>query len=154
MAAAINLNDVRRNFIKYTPYCGAVGYSILAISSMGVEPPSFSDFGRVATFHTSLCISHFGFAVYFYNRPILDVVNPPKAKRVLWSVFGTFMMNLGSLLFWAIAKEVGPENKLARAVIGLSSAAGLAYVARDFLHAMDEARKGILAERVEEQPKA
>lgn len=49
-------------------------------------------------------------------------------------------MNIGSVLCWAIVKEVGPKNKLARAVIGLAGGSVFLYIATDYLNAVDKLR--------------
>ena len=40
MAAAITVKDVRKSLVKYLPYGGAVGYSVLSLHSMNVPLPS------------------------------------------------------------------------------------------------------------------
>ena len=151
MAAAITVKDVRKSLVKYLPYGGAVGYSVLSLHSMNVPLPHVLTSGRTGhiLFHGSLCLSNVGMVVYIFNRGVFDVMKPKPSvrKRLLWSVFGSTSMNLGSLLFWAISKELCPENSLIRAGVALSSSAGLLMIATDYFNAMDELRKGVIAER-------
>ena len=95
------------------------------------------------------CQASIGIATYLYDRPVFDVMRPPKSKRLLWSLFGTWMFNFGSLLLWAICKEMCPKNTLIRAVLVLSSCAGVVYIGTDYLQAVDKLRLGIIAEREE-----
>ncbi|XP_028517568.1 uncharacterized protein LOC110247817 [Exaiptasia diaphana] len=137
MAAA----DVQKSLIKYLPYAGGVSYSVLALNTMGINLPFLGDNGRLIVFNSTLAFSHVGFGVYIYNRPILDVIKPSKTKRTIWSIFGSWMMNLGSVLFWAIAKELGPSNKFARAFIGLSAGGVFLYVATDLTNSLDKLKR-------------
>lgn len=139
------VQDFRRYLAKYLPYAGGVSYSILALNTMGINLPLLGENGRLIVFNSTLAFSHVGFGVYIYNRPILDALKPSTTKRLIWSLFGSWMMNLGSVLFWAIGKELGPTNKVARALIGLSAGGVFLYVATDFTNALDKIRKRDLA---------
>ena len=151
-SASLNLKSVREALTKYLPYCGASGYSILALNAMNVNIPLriLGNNAELMLFHGSLCLSNIGIVVYLYNRSVFDVMEPPKHKRFLWSCFGSWMFNLGSLLFWAIAKELCPKNKLVRVVVALSTTGGFLFVATDYLTAIDGLKKGIIAERESE----
>lgn len=149
MAASISLIDAKESLKKYLPYGGLAGYSILALHSVKVHPEELiiGKDSRAVVFHGALVLSGIGMGTYLFTRPVFDVMQAPKSKRVLWSLFGSWMFNFGSLLLWAICKEICPKNKLARAVIVLSSCGGLVYIARDYLRAVDALRWGIMAER-------
>ncbi|XP_031567264.1 uncharacterized protein LOC116302179 [Actinia tenebrosa] len=138
--ASITIEDVRRSLIKYTPYFGGLSYSALAFNSMGIHFPFLDKTGQLIMFNSTLCLSHIGFGVYIYNRPINDVLKPSRSRRVVWSIFGSWIMNLGSVLCWAIVKEIGPKNKLARALIGLTGGCVFLYIATDYLCAIDKLR--------------
>lgn len=151
MAASISLRDAKKALKKYLPYSGLVGYSVLGLHSVKVrvEELIIGKSARPFVFHGALVLSSIGMATYLYNRPVFDVIRPPKSRRLLWSLFGTWMFNFGSLLLWAICKEICPENKVIRAAMVLSSSAGLVYIGRDYLQAVDRLRLGVIAERVE-----
>ncbi|XP_078359593.1 uncharacterized protein LOC144644057 [Oculina patagonica] len=151
MAASISLRDAKKALKKYLPYSGLVGYSVLGLHSVKVrvEELIIGNGARPFVFNGALVLSSLGMTVYLYYRPVFDVIKPPKSKRLLWSLFGTWMFNFGSLLLWAICKEICPENKVIRAAMALSSSAGLVYIGTDYLQAMDNLRLGIIAERVE-----
>jgi len=149
MAASISLKDAGKALQKYLPYGGLAGYSVLTLHSVKVHPEEIiiGKDSRAIVFHGALVLSGIGMSTYLYTRPVFDVMQQPKSKRVLWSLFGSWMFNFGSLLLWAICKEICPKNKVIRAVVALSSSAGLVYIARDYLRAVDTLRWGIMAER-------
>ena len=149
MAASISLKDAKEGLKKYLPYSGIAGFSVLALHSVKVHPEELiiGKGSRAVVFHGALVLSGIGLSTYVYTRPVFNVMRPPKSKRVLWSLFGSWMFNFGSLLFWAICKEICPKNKVLRSILALSSSAGLAYIARDYLQAVDTLRLGIIAER-------
>lgn len=151
MAASISLRDAKKALKKYLPYCGLVGYSVLGLHSSKVRVEEFfiGKSARPFVFHGALVLSSIGIATYLYERPVFQVMRPPKTKRLLWSLFGTWMFNFGSLLLWAIFKEIRPKNTLIRAVLVLSSCAGVVYIGTDYLQAVDNLRLGIIAEREE-----
>lgn len=151
MAASISLRDAKKALKKYLPYSGLVGYSILGLHSakVRVEELFIGKSARPVVFHGALVLSSFGIATYLYYRPVFEVMRPPKSRRILWSLFGTWMFNFGSLLLWAVCKEMCPKNKLIRAVLVLSSCAGVVYIGTDYLQAVDNLRLGIIAEREE-----
>lgn len=151
MAASISLRDAKKALKKYLPYSGLVGYSVLGLHSVKVrvEELIIGNSARPFVFHGALVLSSVGMATYLYDRPVFNVIKAPKSRRLLWSLFGTWMFNFGSLLLWAICKEICPENKVVRAVMALSSCAGLVYVGTDYLQAVDSLRLGIIAEREE-----
>lgn len=151
MAASIRLRDAKKALKKYLPYSGLVGYSILGLHSAQIYVQEFfiGKSARPVVFHGALVLSSIGIATYLYDRPVFDVMRPPKSKRLLWSLFGTLMFNFGSLLLWATCKEMCPKNTLIRAVLVLSSCAGVVYIGTDYLQAVDKLRLGIIAEREE-----
>lgn len=151
MAASISLRDAKKALVKYLPYGGLAGYSILALHSMKVyaEQLIIGKNARSVVFHGALTLSGIGMATYLYNRPVFDVMDSPKSKRLLWSLFGTWMFNFGSLMLWAICKEISPDYKVIRAIMALASSAGLVYVGVDYLREVDRLRVGIIAEREE-----
>lgn len=151
MAASIRLRDAKKALKKYLPYSGLVGYSILGLHSAQIYVQEFfiDKSARPVVFQGALVLSSIGIATYLYDRPVFDVMRPPKSKRLLWSLFGTWMFNFGSLLLWAICKEMCPKNTLIRAVLVLSSCAGVVYIGTDYLQAVDKLRLGIIAEREE-----
>lgn len=151
MAASprLRLKDLKDGFTKYFPYCGLASYSMLALHSLKVYPEELiiGRHSRAFIFHGALALSGIGMGTYLFNRPVFRVIEPPSSKQFLWSAFGSWMFNFGSLLLWAICKETLPENKFLRAVLAVSSSAALIYVARDYLQAVDSLRFGIIAER-------
>ena len=151
MAASVSLRDAKKALNKYLPYAGLAGYSVLALHSVKVhvEELIIGKNARPVVFHGALILSSIGIATYLYNRPVFQVMDPPKSKRLLWSLFGTWMFNFGSLLLWAMCKEMCPDYKLIRAVMALSSGAGLAYIGVDYLREVDRLRLGVIAEREE-----
>lgn len=151
MAASVSLRDAKEALKKYLPYSGLAGYSVLALHSVKVYPEELiiSKDSRAVIFHGALVLSGVGLSTYMFSRPVFDVMQPPQKKRVLWSLFGSWMFNFGSLLLWAICKEIFPKNKVLRAFVALSSSAGLVYIAKDYLHAVDALRWGVIAERTE-----
>ena len=151
MAASIRLRDAKKALKKYLPYSGLVGYSILGLHSAQIYVQEFfiDKSARPVVFQGALVLSSIGIATYLYDRPVFDVMRPPKSKRLLWSLFGTLMFNFGSLLLWATCKEMCPKNTLIRAVLVLSSCAGVVYIGTDYLQAVDKLRLGIIAEREE-----
>ena len=152
MAANISIRDAKEAVRKYLPYGGVIGYSVLSLHSVNVhvEEVLLGKGARIVVFHSALVLSSVGIGTYLYNRRVFTVMRASKAKHLLWSVFGTWMFNLGSLLFWAICKEICPKNKLIRAIAVLSSSAGLLFTGNDYLNAVDSLREGIIAEREED----
>ncbi|KAJ7391639.1 hypothetical protein OS493_017336 [Desmophyllum pertusum] len=154
MAASISLRDAKKALKKYLPYGGLAGYAVLGLHSVKVhvEELIIGRDNRPIVFHGALMLSTIGMTTYLYDRPVFNIMEPPKSKRLLWSLFGTWMFNFGSLLLWAIGKEICPENKVIRAIMALSSSAGLVYIGTDYLEAVDRLRLGIIAEREDDGP--
>lgn len=151
MAASVSVRDAKKALVKYLPYGGLAGYSILSLHSMKVyaEQIIIGKNTRSVVFHGALTLSGIGIATYLYNRPVFDVMDSPRSKRLLWSIYGTWMFNFGSLMLWAICKEICPDYKVIRAIMALASSAGLVYVGVDYLREVDRLRVGIIAERVD-----
>ena len=155
MAASQRLKDVKEGLKKYLPYCGLGSNLVLALHSVKVYPEKLiiGRNSRALIFHGALALSGLGTATYIFSRPVFRIMEPPRSKQLLWSGFGSLIFNFGSLLLWAICKEIFPKNKLLRAVFALSSSAGLVYVGTDYLQAVDALRFGVIAEREQHLPK-
>ena len=83
--------------------------------------------------------SHLGIGLYLYGSSHLR--EAPLNRRILYSVFGSFLFNFGSVLFWATCKSLLPDRSGLRALFGLASGFVLLYVGREYVDYVDCQKK-------------
>lgn len=83
--------------------------------------------------------AHLGVGLYLFGSQHLR--HAPVNRRILYSVFGSFLFNFGSVLFWATCKSLLPERPSLRAVFGLLSGFVLLYVGREYVEFIDSQRQ-------------
>jgi len=87
-----------------------------------------------------LLSSHLGLGVYFYGRRHMQLVTP--SWRVIYSVGGTVVFNLGNIMFCAVAKMLLPRVDILRTVFGVASGAMFLAIAGRYLQFVDDSVSG------------
>jgi len=80
--------------------------------------------------------SHVGLGVYFYSRKHLQLVARP--WRVVYSVCGSVLFNLGNVMFCAVTKVLLPRIDLLRTVFGIASGVMFLTIAGRYLQFVDD----------------
>ncbi|KAF2362267.1 hypothetical protein FHG87_006971 [Trinorchestia longiramus] len=134
----------------YIPMKGFTGYVILG--SQMLSPEMYSNFHylfipRIVSL-TNACLgtSILGSGLYISSRKHMQLL--PVKQNIMYSVFGSSMFNLGSVLGWALLRswisgEDGPSIAggavLLRAVAGGALAVGVIKLAQSYLTFVDKA---------------
>lgn len=120
------LERFNRLWPKYVPYCGVFGY--FTIATNGLHLPVVKKFLSKSSSqgftNGCLVLSHAGMAVYIYHRPSFAVY--PRKDRLLYSLFGSTMFNLSSILSWSVLQVGLPKDEVGKSLVGL--ACGLTYL--------------------------
>jgi len=82
-----------------------------------------------------LLTSHVGLGSYLYGRQHMQLA--PQPWRVIYSVCGTMMFNLGSIMFCAITKVLLPRTDALRTLFGIVSGITFLNVAGRYLQFVD-----------------
>lgn len=77
----------------------------------------------------------FGTTLYIYSRPHLKAV--PAKKRVVYSILGSTLFSMGSILLWAVVRSAAPKNNGLLTVLGIGSAFLVARTSIDYLQHVD-----------------
>lgn len=83
--------------------------------------------------------SHVGLGLYLFGSSHLR--DAPINRRILYSVFGSFLFNFGSVLFWATCKSLLSDRPGLRALFGLTSGFILLYVGKEYVDYVDRKRE-------------
>lgn len=114
----------------YAPACGTLNYAFLSINVMNpgllqriVPKP---DLTNIFLFNS--CVGSF---LFIAARPHLS--EAPLKLRIVYSVYGSILFNMGSVLSWAILRSLLPNNSGLATVAGLISGfaltgCGVAYL--------------------------
>lgn len=85
--------------------------------------------------------AHIGVGLYLFGSSHLR--QAPINRRILYSVFGSFLFNFGSVLFWATCKSLLPDKPGWKALFGLASGFVLLYVGKEYVDYVDGKRKDV-----------
>lgn len=132
-------NRLNQIWPKYLPYCGVFGY--FTVSTNALHLPIVRQFfeTNASRNFTNSCfmLSHVGTAVYIYHRPSFGLF--PAKERLVYSLFGSTVFNLGSILSWS-ALQVGlPEDELGKSLVGFACSITYLYVGYRYLRSRDRA---------------
>ncbi|KAL8565746.1 hypothetical protein ACOMHN_058381 [Nucella lapillus] len=125
---------------RVVPTMGGISYGYFAIHIMNAswfKSVFHSNDVRVA--NTFWLSAHLGVGLYLYGSGHLR--QAPVNRRVLYSVFASFLFNFGSVLFWATCKSFLPARPGLQATFGLASGFVLLYVGKEYVDYVDDARK-------------
>ncbi|XP_055696127.1 uncharacterized protein LOC129797498 [Lutzomyia longipalpis] len=118
----------------YAPLSSMITYAGLSVNVMN---PSF-----VYKFHPNRDVTNyllywtlFGSGLYIYGRPHLRAL-PPKT-RASYSIVGSVLFSMGSLLVWAFIRTVVPKNNALHTILGLGSSFVIARLSYDYLDYVD-----------------
>ena len=123
---------------KYVPYCGVFGYFTLSTNALHlpiVQQLLTRDASRAFT-NGCFALSHVGTAVYIYHRPSF-ILHPTK-ERLLYSLFGSTMFNLGSILSWSVLQVGLPKDELGKSLVGLACSLTYLYIGYRYLKSADK----------------
>lgn len=122
---------------KFVPYSGVFSYFTLSTNALHlpvVQKFLEKDSSRVFT-NGCFALSHFGTAVYIYHRPSLSLY--PTKERLLYSLFGSTVFNLGSVLTWSILQAGLPKDELGKGLVGFACSLTYLYVGYRYLRSVD-----------------
>lgn len=80
--------------------------------------------------------SHVGFGVYLYSRKHMRLAVQP--WRVVYSICGSVLFNLGNIMFCAVTKVLLPRVDALRTVFGIASGIMFLTTARRYLQFVDD----------------
>ncbi|CAF0768609.1 unnamed protein product [Rotaria sordida] len=125
-------------FAKYGPILITPFY--FGFSTHVLTPNSFSRILRpelnVPIVNSLWIGSHFGVGLYLYVSKHLR--NADIFDRLLFSVYGSAMFNLGTVLVMSIIRSIFPDNGALRLGVGLSSSAALLFIGRRYVLYIDQ----------------
>ena len=122
---------------KCVPYCGVFGYFTLSTNALHlpiVQQLLTRDASRVFT-NGCFALSHVGTAVYIYHRPSFSL--HPTKERLLYSLFGSTMFSLGSILSWSVLQVGLPKDELGKSLVGLACSLTYLYIGYRYLRDAD-----------------
>jgi len=128
----------------YYPMKGASCYVLFAghvmnpavLSSWPLVPKSVP-VSNVALIHANL-----GITLYLMGSRHLR--NQHICKRATFSLFGALMFNMGSVLLFAILRQVTPECATLRTIVGVTSSCVLLSVGKQYVDHLD--RQAVIGE--------
>ena len=133
------LNRFNQIWPKYVPYCGVFGYFTLSTNALHlpvVQKLLTRDASRVSVFTNScFALSHVGAAVYIYHRPSFSLY--PTKERLLYSLFGSTLFNLGSILSWSVLQVGLPKDELGKSLAGFVCSLTYLYIGYRYLRTVD-----------------
>lgn len=122
----------------YAPAFGTLNYAFLSINVMnpGILQRVLPKPDLTNMFLFNSCIGSF---LFISGRPHLS--EAPLKLRVAYSVYGSILFNMGSVLSWAILRSLLPNNSGLATVTGLVSGLALTGCGVAYLNYNDKAIK-------------
>lgn len=123
---------------KYVPYCGVFGYFTTATNSLHL-PVVQKLLSKSASHNFTngcLVLSHVGISVYIYHRPSFGIY--PRKERLLYSLFGSTMFNLSSILSWSVLQVGLPKDEVGKSLVGLACGLTYLYLGYRYLRSSDQ----------------
>ncbi|CAF0898804.1 unnamed protein product [Adineta steineri] len=80
--------------------------------------------------------SHIGIGIYLYNSKHLRNANT--FDRILYSIYGSAIFNLGTVLVMSIVRSIFPDSTPLRLGVGLSSSAAMLFIGRRYIQYIDQ----------------
>ncbi|XP_076449422.1 uncharacterized protein LOC143285866 [Babylonia areolata] len=125
---------------RVLPTVGGVSYGYFAIHIMNTSWfKSVFHNNDVRVANTFWFNAHVGIGLYMFGSSHLR--QAPINRRILYSVFGSFLFNFGSVLFWATSKTFLPAKPGLLAMFGLASGFVLLYVGKEYVDYIDSCKK-------------
>ncbi|XP_046584768.1 uncharacterized protein LOC124291739 [Haliotis rubra] len=121
---------------KILPALGGVSYQLFSAHIM--NPNCFRDLfddHHVVVANSLWFQSHIGVGLYMFGSKHLQQVSVQ--RRILYSVFGSFLFNFGSVLFWATCKSLLFPQPVVRTIFGLGSGFVLLFIGREYVEYID-----------------
>ncbi|KAK3089848.1 hypothetical protein FSP39_007056 [Pinctada imbricata] len=118
------------------PAIGTVSYELFALRI--ITPDRFRRFCGDTDFIIANGLwfnAHIGIGIYLFNRNHLKKVSTH--KRILYSVFHTFIFNFGSVMFWATSKALLQNDSIIKAIFALTSGGALLMIGKSYLDHVD-----------------
>ncbi|XP_076038687.1 uncharacterized protein LOC143023905 [Oratosquilla oratoria] len=123
----------------YAPMDGCFGYGVM--STQMFAPELYENFNflfipkYISLTNCCLTSSVVGSSLFLYSRPHMALAAP--SDRLAFSVFGSLMFNLGSMLFWALGRTAAPESTAVRLIFGVATSAGALYLGHRYVTYID-----------------
>ncbi|GLV32277.1 uncharacterized protein CBL_11766 [Carabus blaptoides fortunei] len=115
-----------------------ISYTALAVNVMNpslvVRVCPKRDVTNILLFNTLL-----GTSLYLYCKPHLK--NLSKKEKVLYSTFGAATFSLGSVLIWAIIRNIVPQNVALCTACGVGSGLALMKIGSSYVEHVDSLEK-------------
>ena len=121
----------------YVSYGGVFGYFTIATNSLHlpvVQKFLTKDASQCFT-NGCLVLSHAGIAVYIYHRPSFSIY--PSKERLLYSLFGSTIFNLGSILSWSVLQVGLPKDEVGKGLVGFACGLTYLYLGYRYLRSVD-----------------
>ena len=131
------LERFNRLWPKYVPYCGVFGYFTIATNGLHfpIVQKLMSKSASQSFTNGCLVLSHAGIAVYIYHRPSFGIY--PRKDRLLYSLFGSTMFNLSSILSWSVLQVGLPKDEVGKSLLGLACGLTYLYLGYRYLRSID-----------------
>ncbi|KAK7502370.1 hypothetical protein BaRGS_00006323 [Batillaria attramentaria] len=124
---------------RVLPSMGSISYGYFSIHIMNTSWFRSVFHNRDVVVANSFWFNaHIGVGLYLFGS--VHLRQAPINRRILYSVFGSFLFNFGSVLFWATCKSLLPERPGLRALFGLVSGFVLLYVGKEYVDYIDSRR--------------
>ena len=122
---------------KYVPYCGVFGYFTLSTNALHlpVLQQVFTKEASRAFTNGCFVLSHTGAAVYIFHRPSFSLY--PFKERLLYSLFGSTVFNLGSVLSWSVLQAGLPKDEVGKGLVGFVCSLTYLYIGYRYLRSVD-----------------
>lgn len=144
-AETLEVSSNRENFLKvaskacyaYLPVAGSVSCLVFTthMTNPRILQSVFAPYEQLMA-NAFLLNSHVGLGVYFYSRKHMQLVARP--WRVVYSVCGSVLFNLGNVMFCAVTKVLLPRIDLLRTVFGIASGVMFLTIAGRYLQFVDD----------------
>lgn len=131
------LNRFNQIWPKYLPYGGVFGYLTLSTNALHlpvVQQLLTTDASLVFT-NSCFALSHVGAAVYIYHRPSFSLY--PTKERLVYSLFGSTVFNLSSILSWSVLHVGLPKDELGKSLVGFACSLTYLYIGYRYLRSVD-----------------
>ncbi|CAM1321850.1 Uncharacterised protein g7907 [Pycnogonum litorale] len=121
----------------YLPAVGAASYSLFSINILNPDCVMrlFSSY-RFAVTNSLLFNSHLGTGLFLYFRPHMQKLHSCY-HRIMFSTYGAILFNFGSILLWAVTKDILPDNPGFRATFGICTSLCLLSIGKEYFDHID-----------------
>lgn len=118
----------------YVPLYGVANYGLLAANVM--NPNWMIKISPKRDITNFLLVgSVVGTGLYISNTKLVKCA--PKQKQIIYSTCGSLLFTFGSVLLWAVIRNILPDNKYLAVAAGLASGVTLTAVGKEYLEFID-----------------